>query len=534
MNHARRSERLRRKRQSTPGLSAPGAYSLYGSGYVVESEASFLPNPPASLPRRTRYKDSPHVLAADSSAAHPQPASLATPPSAAAAHPDRLRRRHSIVDRVRLSLFDILGSQARRPARNRWQAIADDDIVDDHDDADAERDDPRVHRDRARAFAQPDFDEDLDHAPPDRAVNPLTRSAMLPLLILAALLVLGIPLLLALESRAHARSAARSGYFSRAARRPTWATLRASWDSRAWPRAPAPVAPVWARRAAAAAREGAHCAWCAAKAGAQLLLRGAWSGRARADAGGDYVSRGELDTLLPDIVSRARQTAAEEAARVARELGAEAVRGAGKNGADSFKSFSERYAADKGLPADYALASVGASVIKSEPSVGSGYVRYVREYVEALVRQRAFKPLLPNRPRMALTADVLPGNCWAFPGETGSLTVQLARPVRVESVTMEHTPEKSVFSSVSAPRRFRVVGLPIGSVGRGDGEEEVLLGEFVFCFGEGESHLQTFVVKPAAAMRVVRFEVLSNHGSPHTSVYRVRVHGEEATDAIAG
>ncbi len=146
MTTHRRSERLRRKaRQSTPGLSKPGAYTLYGSGYVVESEASFATSSQFRLPqdsRRARYAESPHCLQLETS----DPVDEPRP------------RRASLLDAVRGALPDVL----RRRAAQAYDAIAASPLArrrlraEDEDDTDeivAESDDEGVD-----AASQPSLD----------------------------------------------------------------------------------------------------------------------------------------------------------------------------------------------------------------------------------------------------------------------------------------------------------------------------------------------------------------------------------------
>lgn len=246
----------------------------------------------------------------------------------------------------------------------------------------------------------------------------------------------------------------------------------------------------------------------------------------------------------------------------------------------------ERYEADKGRPADYALLSVGARVEASSPSQPNAVTFYAGTYAASLfgrgTSSRLYVPAYPNPPETVFTPGVVPGNCWSFPG-VGTITVRLARPVAVTSFTMEHTPGSSAFSSSAAPAAFRVTGIPFvwppargavagggrrrrpdasaaaaataapadGGVGgpavsaasaaavAGASPPGQLLGEYVYRVGGGRSHMQVFPVSPSAPgagtpMRAVTLEVTSNHGNPHyTCLYRFRVHGPEADAGVA-
>ncbi len=51
------------------------------------------------------------------------------------------------------------------------------------------------------------------------------------------------------------------------------------------------------------------------------------------------------------------------------------------------------------------------------------------------------------------------GDCWAFPGDKGRLTIKLAVPIIVSSVSLEHMPGESNMNKVSsAPKDFSVDG----------------------------------------------------------------------------
>ena len=145
---------------------------------------------------------------------------------------------------------------------------------------------------------------------------------------------------------------------------------------------------------------------------------------------------------------------------------------------------------------------------------------------------------LPNKPSVALHPDITPGNCWAFFGTQGSLTVHLARPVQIVSIGLEHTPWSSSWVHTSAPREFRVVAYLCkdrsGSLPHVS-SEQVELGVFEYQVGPSSKHLQVFAVPEeilstdaaqAANVCMVRLDILSNHGNKdYTCLYRFRVHG---------
>lgn len=193
-------------------------------------------------------------------------------------------------------------------------------------------------------------------------------------------------------------------------------------------------------------------------------------------------------------------------------------------------SVIETYAADKGAPPDFALLSIGAKIIDSKPSSAAQLARFVVNYAIALFpgTSTPVMPTVPNPPSIVLKPDVSPGNCWAFPGNRGSVTVRLAQYIRPTAFTMEHTPKSSVFSIASAPQHFVVYGIPIiNSRKQQMSTLPVKLGEFRYDISEDASHVQTFPLNSTSLIiRAVRVDFLSNHGSrAHTCVYRIRVHG---------
>ena len=189
----------------------------------------------------------------------------------------------------------------------------------------------------------------------------------------------------------------------------------------------------------------------------------------------------------------------------------------------------------------------------------------------------------------ALSASNVPGDCFAFPGGGGRLTVKLAeghwaagngtgaaaesggrRPpsqgrVRVTHVSIEHAAVASVPSAFgSAPRAFRVLGwdadptasptssIPWGfhdtdSAGKGKGGSDapplrphVLVKQAEFSVASGAPAVQTFAATaeameaspgedlgrfPPPPVGWVTLEVESNHGAQWTCLYGFRVHG---------
>ena len=211
---------------------------------------------------------------------------------------------------------------------------------------------------------------------------------------------------------------------------------------------------------------------------------------------------------------------------------------------------------------DYALFSAGARWIPSltsptlelrPPTLPSQLLAFVTGHGYALGRP----------PVTALHHDVQNGFCWPFPGSQGHLGVQLAAPVKVESVSVDHVPKEVAFDVRSAPRDMEVWGLVEGeenvrkvkewremkeatrsSSSREAEEEEeeeypailprqpayIRLANFAYDV-DGPSHVQNFPVSDEIKemgldFGVVVLMVKSNWGRrDFTCLYRFRVHG---------
>ncbi|CAN8065990.1 unnamed protein product [Agarophyton chilense] len=501
MSQARRSERLRRKRLSTPGLSRPGNYSLYGTGYVVESEASFLPlddRRPAKESRRVRYKDSPHKFVADSP--------VEQPPSR------RTSAARAVADRVRVSLFDILGSAAKKPASTTWRTAInhdpEDEVIDNDDD------EPQIQEIEPHPTQAPSA---TTKALVPHHIRRTIRSFLrhnektLPLVFITALFVTGMIFLLFMEAR----------YSSRMGTTPAYVRLRRSCTPR-WAVSDIPIPPLLRAFAAVlydALRTIVNRLFSLIRNVPSYMFRSA--SRAPPTLIGDFVTRAELEQeILPRVLTEAKKAAQKDAAQLKADLPL-AVRREAARMRDEFSGFAERYAADKDLPPDYALGSAGGKILWTRPSTQRLYGRFIRKYAEALLGEGIPTPHRPVPASVILEPEVLPGNCWSFEGDKAEIMIRLLGMVKVSSVTMEHTPRSSVLSVDSAPRQFKVYGVKV------DGKE-IEAGDFVFDMEEERNgHLQRFYTPGENVFRAIRLEILSNHGANHTSLYRFRVHGEQ-------
>lgn len=166
---------------------------------------------------------------------------------------------------------------------------------------------------------------------------------------------------------------------------------------------------------------------------------------------------------------------------------------------------------------DYALWTMGSRVIwrKTSPTYQQPNIPW---FLRLLGMGRG------RSPKVALTPDNTPGNCWSFPGNHGSLAIALGTSVIPTHLALEHADPLIGLDRSSAPKAFRVwTSLPKSS--------EILLGTYEYSIDileEGQNIVQqTFELERLVKTPVsnIRIEILSNHGRPdYTCLYRVRLH----------
>ncbi|KAL3917102.1 MAG: hypothetical protein SGILL_004869 [Bacillariaceae sp.] len=166
-------------------------------------------------------------------------------------------------------------------------------------------------------------------------------------------------------------------------------------------------------------------------------------------------------------------------------------------------------------------------------------------------------------PEAALTPSYPPntlGHCWSFQptsleeqlkerelfreqrgvpndfkrGSIGTLTISFATPVFVNSVVIEHIPQRLTDRADTAIRSFRVVGYE-----EDDATSEAWnLGSFEYSMQKNGNHeyLQEFEVATTSkgedipSLSSISLAVDSNWGHEYACLYRFRVHGEEEAD----
>ncbi|KAK4379123.1 hypothetical protein RND71_000985 [Anisodus tanguticus] len=191
----------------------------------------------------------------------------------------------------------------------------------------------------------------------------------------------------------------------------------------------------------------------------------------------------------------------------------------------------EKHAADGLGRVDYALASGGARVVKhSETFItksGGGYVSSLLSNRNA-VSNVAQKMLTPSFGE--------PGQCFPLKGDSGFVQIRLQTAIIPEAVTLEHVAKSIAYDRSSAPKNCRISGW-LHDKKEADlaasSEKMFLLTEFIYDLDK--SNAQTFDVLESAGSSVIdtiRFDFTSNHGKPHTCIYRLRVHGREPNSLI--
>lgn len=164
---------------------------------------------------------------------------------------------------------------------------------------------------------------------------------------------------------------------------------------------------------------------------------------------------------------------------------------------------------------DFALETSGAEIA----SIGqTDLLSYSFSYL-------FFGPFqIKNAPRLVIQPYLNPGECFAFKGSTGEVTIKLRDWLYVDSLGIDHiTEDMSVSGSINtAPKEFSVHGMKSLS-----DPNPFKFGTFVYSI-EGKNSAQFFVVERQSADSVlyVSFKFHSNHGDEKfTCVYRTRIFG---------
>ncbi|KAM4568298.1 SUN domain-containing protein 1-like [Fundulus diaphanus] len=173
-------------------------------------------------------------------------------------------------------------------------------------------------------------------------------------------------------------------------------------------------------------------------------------------------------------------------------------------------------------PADllpnFALESLQARILHQMTS-DTYQSRETRSLCGLAIRRPAVGPTIVIQGK----SHLLPGQCWAFAGSQGRLSIALPYKVSISHVTLAHIPKmlSPTGTIPSAPKEFSVYG-------KNDlADEGSLLGTFLY--NEDGDQLQTFKLPDhkIGAFTYISLQVKSNWGhSEYTCLYGFRVHGK--------
>ncbi|XP_017838569.1 SUN domain-containing protein 1 isoform X1 [Drosophila busckii] len=218
------------------------------------------------------------------------------------------------------------------------------------------------------------------------------------------------------------------------------------------------------------------------------------------------------ERLKHEILSAVEAKHNESSATIKVQMGEQEVR-------NIVKAVLAIYDADKTGLVDFALESAGGQILST---------RCTESYQTKSAQISVFGiPLWypTNTPRVAISPNVQPGECWAFQGFPGFLVLKLNSLVYVSGFTLEHIPKSlSPTGRIdSAPRNFTVWGLE-----HEKDQDPVLFGEYEY--QDNDASLQYFTVQNVDITRpyeIVELRIETNHGQPtYTCLYRFRVHGK--------
>ncbi|PIA48705.1 hypothetical protein AQUCO_01400936v1 [Aquilegia coerulea] len=178
----------------------------------------------------------------------------------------------------------------------------------------------------------------------------------------------------------------------------------------------------------------------------------------------------------------------------------------------------EKHAADGLGRVDYALASGGAMVVAhSEPLFPTAGIWLKLKKVN-VVAQKMLQPSFGE-----------PGHCFPLKGSNGFVDIKLRTDIIPDAVTLEHVAKSVAYDRSSAPKDCQIFGWFQGRDAdqSNQAEKKFLLTEFAYDLDR--SNAQTFSVESSNSgiVNMIRLEFSSNHGGPHTCIYRLRVHGHE-------
>lgn len=182
---------------------------------------------------------------------------------------------------------------------------------------------------------------------------------------------------------------------------------------------------------------------------------------------------------------------------------------------------------------DYANILLGAKILHHPRFTSRDYGSYEdMHFTEWLLHYLRLTGHVRGEPaEAAISKSTNPGDCWAFRGDTGVLTVQLFQPIIPTDITIEHSHilmARGKQAAKSAPNSIRVDGWTEDP--RAAGTAPIVLLDHAHFTLEGQSaqtfHLRESVI-PGQMFKYITLYIDSNHGGAYTCLYGLRVHGRE-------
>ncbi|KAF8821183.1 Sad1 / UNC family C-terminal protein [Cardiosporidium cionae] len=217
---------------------------------------------------------------------------------------------------------------------------------------------------------------------------------------------------------------------------------------------------------------------------------------------------------------------------------------------------------------DWALKSLGAKILysKTSPALNTDdwFESLLSSIASNLPSDEIYSLIKPmgKSPEVVLQPDIHPGQCFAFAGNKGNISIQLPATIQVSSITLEHVHMSINNNPASTPRHFRIYGISdprwpeafetdydqvycsytggctqsneatgifskmwvhLRTMWNREAEYQ-LMGDFTF---EPEKRIQTYPVDHFLPLHRITFEFTENFGGSYTCIYRLRVHGRK-------
>jgi len=203
----------------------------------------------------------------------------------------------------------------------------------------------------------------------------------------------------------------------------------------------------------------------------------------------------------------------------------------------------DKFAADRVAMTDYALHASGGKIVKAmtneinpedlkifsrknvnqnqynDNSLFNTLLNYI------VPRSKDMQDFFPDSTNV-IKPSLQPGECWAFPGSKGQVTIKLIKPIKITHVTLDHAHKKIITQLNSAPNEFKVFVWKLEA----DGSSLIKVENPILtaAFNIDGPQIQTWeVTRIAEEFLYITLEIVSNHGNTdYTCVYRFRVHSQ--------